>query len=163
MIDQLRAEMNELKASAETPRRKMDLLASKKEDIKEELASLNEELRPQLDSAILEWDDLGREYTALKSKLEATLIDYSEVEERLAKYKTDVEIVEACLRTKAEYVKRLSQRETLEEIHAQRFDLLAKIEEAKRIEVETKELYEPEGPEGSGAELSSGEDWAEKP
>ncbi|XP_070022444.1 uncharacterized protein [Nicotiana sylvestris] len=101
LIDQLRNEKNELKASAETLRSRMDLLASKKEATKEELASvkekikvtkdkadkwsrLNVELRAQLDSAVSERDDLGQEYTSLKSKLEATLIDSSEVEEMLA-------------------------------------------------------------------------------
>lgn len=68
--------MNELKASDEVLRSKMDLLASEKEATKEELASakdklkvvkdkankwskLNDELRAQLGLAVSEWDALG--------------------------------------------------------------------------------------------------------
>ncbi|XP_070034579.1 uncharacterized protein [Nicotiana tomentosiformis] len=122
LIDHLRAEMNELKTSTETLRSRMDLLASENEATKEELASvkdqlqvtkdmvdkwsrLNDELREQLDSTISKWDDLDREYTALNSKLEEASIDSSEFEEMLAQYKTGVEIDEAHLITKAEYVK----------------------------------------------------------
>ncbi|XP_070057824.1 uncharacterized protein [Nicotiana tomentosiformis] len=109
LIDQLRAEMNKLKASTETLRSRMDLLASEKEATKEELASiryqlrvmkdkadkcsrLNDELRAQLSSPISKRDDLDREYTALKSKLEAASTDSSEVEEMLAQYKNNEEI-----------------------------------------------------------------------
>ncbi|XP_070040186.1 uncharacterized protein [Nicotiana tomentosiformis] len=178
LIDQLRAEMNEVKTKTKALRGRMDLLASKKKATKEELASvkdqlrvannkadklsrLNDELRAQLRSAISERDDLGREYSALKFKLEATSINSSEVE-----YKIDVEIAKARLRTKTKYVKRLSPRKTVEEIQAQDFDLSAKIEEAMRLEAEVKELYEPEvldGSDDSGAESSSGEDQAEMP
>lgn len=51
-----------------------------------------------------------------------------------------MEAAEICLRTKAEYIKRLSRRETFEEVHARDFDLSAEIEEAKRFEGEAKEL-----------------------
>lgn len=161
LIDQLWAEMNELKASDEVLRSKMDLLASEKEATKEELASakdklkvvkdkankwskLNDELRAQLGLAVSEWDALGQEYTTLKYKLETASIDSFEA--RLIK--------------KDEYMKWLLQRETLEEIHARGFDLSAKIEEAKRLEAQAKEIYEPEG---SGSESGSGEVQAEMP
>ncbi|XP_070057414.1 uncharacterized protein [Nicotiana tomentosiformis] len=163
LIELLQAEMDEVKTTAEALKGRMDLLASEKEDTKKELAlvkdhlrvakykadkwsRLNDELRAQLASNASKWDALGQEYTALKSKLEATSIDSSEVEEMLAQYKADVEIVEAHLRMKIEYVKRLSRRETLEEVHARRFDLSDEFEEAKRLEAEAKELCEPERP-----------------
>ncbi|XP_070057196.1 interactor of constitutive active ROPs 2, chloroplastic-like [Nicotiana tomentosiformis] len=172
LVEKLRAEMNELKTLAETLRSRMDLLASENEATKEELALVkdqlrvakdkadkwdwvNDEVRAQLDSAVSEWDNLVREYTALKSKLEAASINSSEVEEMSAQYKTDVEIAEARLITKAEYVKGLSRRETLEEIHAGGFDLSAEIEEVKRLEIEAKRLYEPKG---SSVESGFGED-----
>ncbi|XP_070050724.1 uncharacterized protein [Nicotiana tomentosiformis] len=118
LVDKLRAEMNELKALAKMLRSRMNLLALKHEATKDDLVSvkdrlqvardkadkwsrLNDELQAQLDSAVSELDDLGREYTVLKSKLEATSIDSSEVEEMLAQYKTDVEIAETCLIMKA--------------------------------------------------------------
>ncbi|XP_075085107.1 uncharacterized protein LOC142168336 [Nicotiana tabacum] len=82
----------------------------------------------------------------------------------LDQYKADVEVVETHLRTKTEYMKRMSRRETLGEIPTRGFNLSAKIEEAKRLVAEAKEHYEPEcsksseGSEGSGgssAESSS--------
>nr|XP_009804574.1 PREDICTED: uncharacterized protein LOC104249792 [Nicotiana sylvestris] len=166
LIVQLRDDMDEVKATTEAWKGMMDLLISEKEDIKEELASvkdqlrvakdkadkwsrINDKLRTQLKSTIKEWDALGQEYTTLRSILEATSIDSFEVKEMLAQYKADVEVAEARLKTKTEYVKRLSWRETIEEIHAQGFDLLTDIEEAKKLEVKVKELYEPVGPEGS--------------
>ncbi|XP_070045972.1 uncharacterized protein [Nicotiana tomentosiformis] len=129
----------------------MNLLASEKENKKEELASvkdqlrmakdkadkwsqLNDELQAQMNSAIAERDTLGQEYTALKSKLEETSIKSSEVEEMLAQYKVDVEVAEAHLKTETKYVRRLSRRETIEEIYARGFDISAKIEEAKKLE-----------------------------
>ncbi|XP_070040000.1 uncharacterized protein [Nicotiana tomentosiformis] len=101
LIEQLWAEMDKVKGTAEALRGRMDLLASKKEATKEELSSvkdqlrvakdkadkwsrLNDELRAQMNSAVTEQDALGQEYTALKSKLKATLIVSSEVEEMLA-------------------------------------------------------------------------------
>ncbi|XP_070036749.1 uncharacterized protein [Nicotiana tomentosiformis] len=112
LIDQLWVEMDEVKATSEALRGRMDPLASNKEATKEELVSikdqllvekdeadkwsrLNDELQAQLNSAVIEWDALSQEYTALRSKLKATSIDSSNVEEMLAQYKADVEIVEA--------------------------------------------------------------------
>ncbi|XP_070020725.1 uncharacterized protein [Nicotiana sylvestris] len=94
LIDQLQDEMDEVMTMAEAMKGMMDLLALEKEAIKEELASvedqlrvangkadkwsrLNDELLAQLNSTVMEQDALGQEYTALKSKLEATLIDSS--------------------------------------------------------------------------------------
>ncbi|XP_070031773.1 uncharacterized protein [Nicotiana tomentosiformis] len=111
--------------------------------------------RVEKSSVIAEQDTLGREYEAIKSKLETTSAD---AEVMVAQYKADVEAVETHLKTKAEYVKRLSQRETLEEIHARGFDMSAEIKEAKKLEAEAKELYQPEGVEGSEGSDSSGDE-----
>nr|XP_016480409.1 PREDICTED: uncharacterized protein LOC107801576 [Nicotiana tabacum] len=140
--------MNEVKAMAEVWKGRMDLLASEKETAKEELAYLR--------SVVVEWDTLGSEYEALKSKLDTTSAD---ADKMMAQYKADMEAAETRLNTKAEYIKQLSRRDTLEEIHARGFDLSVEIEEAKRLKAEKKELYEPEGSKGSeGSEGSDGSD-----
>lgn len=89
LIDQLWAEMDEIKATTEALRGRMDLLASEKEATKEELVLvkdqlrvvkdkadkwswLNDELLAHLYLAVRERDALDQEYTALTSKLEAT-------------------------------------------------------------------------------------------
>ncbi|XP_070024937.1 uncharacterized protein [Nicotiana sylvestris] len=124
--------MNEVKVITEVWKGKMYLLASEKETAKAKLTSvenqlrvandkddkwsqLNDNLRAQLSSTVTEWDALGKKYEALKSKLDTTSAD---AEEMVAQYRADVEAAKTRLKTKAEYVKRLSQRETLEEIHA---------------------------------------------
>ncbi|XP_070015454.1 protein WEAK CHLOROPLAST MOVEMENT UNDER BLUE LIGHT-like 1 [Nicotiana sylvestris] len=127
LIDHLRAKMDEVKATVEALRGRMDLLGSKKKATKEELASvkdqlqvakdkadkwsrINDVLRAQLNSVVLERDSLSQEYTVLKSKSKATLIGSSKVKEMLAQYKVDVEIVEACLKMKTECMPRNSTR-----------------------------------------------------
>nr|XP_033508204.1 uncharacterized protein LOC117273214 [Nicotiana tomentosiformis] len=57
-------------------------------------------------------------------------------------------------------MRRQSRRETLEEIYARGFDLLAEIEEAIKLETKSKKLHEPEGAEvtevSEGSEGSDG-------
>lgn len=86
-------------------------------------------------SVVAEGDALRREYEALKSKLDTTSAD---AEEMVAQYKADVEGAETRLKTNIEYVKRMSRRETLKEIHARGFDLSAEIEEVKNLDAEEK-------------------------
>ncbi|XP_070009162.1 uncharacterized protein [Nicotiana sylvestris] len=117
----------------------MDRLDSEKETAQAQLASikvqlrvvkqkvdkrsyLNDELRAQLISALAERDALGNECEAIKSQLHTISHD---AEEMVAQYKTNVEAVEAHPKTTAEYVRQLSRRETLKEIHARDFDLSA--------------------------------------
>ncbi|XP_070014989.1 MAR-binding filament-like protein 1-1 [Nicotiana sylvestris] len=186
LINQLWAEIDEAKATNEVWNGRMNLLASEKEIMKAELASvenklwiakdkadkwsrLNDDLREQLNSFVIDRDALGREYAALRSKLDTTSADTKEM---MAQHKADMEATETRLKTKTEYIKRLSRRETLEEIHAHSFGLSSKIEEARRLKAEENELYEPqshevfessEGSEGSdisGNESSPGEDQA---
>ncbi|XP_070020780.1 tropomyosin-like [Nicotiana sylvestris] len=160
--------MNKVQSMADGWKSKMDRVSSEKEITQAKLTSvevqlwvakeeadkrsqLNNELRAELSS---ERDALGKEYEAIKSKLDTTSAD---VEEMVAQYKADVEAAEACLKTNAEYIRRLSRRETLKEIHARGFDLLSEIEEAKKLEVEAKKLSETEGAEDSeGSEESEG-------
>ncbi|XP_070057689.1 uncharacterized protein [Nicotiana tomentosiformis] len=162
----------------------MDRLASEKETAQAQLASvevqlwvakqkadkraqLNEELQAQLNSAMVERDALDSECEAVKAQMRTTSGD---AEEMVAQYKADVEASEARLKATVEYVKRLSRRETHEEIHARVFDLFVEIKDVKRLEVEAKKLAEPEDeegsdepedeedPDGSGDEVGSGEE-----
>ncbi|XP_070031943.1 uncharacterized protein [Nicotiana tomentosiformis] len=188
-IDQLRAEMNEVQAMVDIWKGKIDRLASEKETAQAQLASIevqlrvekekvdaqgqqNEDLQAHLGSAIAELDALGKKLEITWSMSKATKADG---ERMVAQYRDDVEASEARLKTTAEYVRWLSRRETLEEIHARGFDLSAEIEEEKRLKVEAKKLAEPEdeegyegsdepedeeGPDNSSDEAGSGEDKA---
>ncbi|XP_070040129.1 uncharacterized protein [Nicotiana tomentosiformis] len=93
-------------------------------------------------SAIAERDTLGKKLEIMRSKLEATSAD---ADEMVAQYKADVKAAEARQKTIAEYVRWLSRKETLEEIHARGFNLSVVIEEAKRLKVKDKRLAEPRG------------------
>ncbi|XP_070037084.1 uncharacterized protein [Nicotiana tomentosiformis] len=92
LITQLRVEMNEVHAMADERKSKMDWLASEKETAQAKLASVEiqlrvvkekadkrsqliNELRAQLSSALIERDALGKEYEAMKSKLDMTSDD----------------------------------------------------------------------------------------
>ncbi|XP_070053514.1 uncharacterized protein [Nicotiana tomentosiformis] len=118
LIEQLWAEKDEVKATTEMWKGRIDLFASEKEAAKEELAlvkdqlwvardktdkwsRLNDELWAQLNSVVTERDALGQEYNALRSKLEETSIDSSDIEETLAQYKANVEIAEARLKKRS--------------------------------------------------------------
>lgn len=100
-------------------------------------------------------DTLGQEYTVLKSKLEVASRKISGAQDMSAQYKADIEIVEAKIITKTEYVRWISRTEAFKEIQARRIDVAAKIEEDKRLEAESKVKYKPKG---SDNELGSGED-----
>ncbi|XP_070046981.1 tropomyosin-like [Nicotiana tomentosiformis] len=114
--------MNKIQDMTNGWKSKMDFLGSKKEIAHANLKSvevqlrvakekadkrdqLNEDLRAQLSSVVTEWDALGREHEAMKSKLETTSADAKEM---VAQYKADVEAAEALLKTNAKYVRRLS-------------------------------------------------------
>ncbi|XP_070022467.1 uncharacterized protein [Nicotiana sylvestris] len=172
LIDQLRTKMNEVKATADELRDKMDRLASEQDATKEDLAltkeqlqvmkdkvekwsQLNEELRAQLTSVVAEHDTVSQEYTALKSKLEVASSEISGAQDILAQYMADIEIAEARIITKTEYVRWLSPMEAFEEIPAREVSVAAKIEEGNMFEAEAKVKYHPEEPD---SELGSDED-----
>ncbi|XP_070054391.1 uncharacterized protein [Nicotiana tomentosiformis] len=156
-IDQLHKEMDKIQVMADGWKNKMDLLASEKETAQAKLSSVevqlwvakeksdtwvqqNEDLQALLGSAIAERDSLGKELETMRSRLEATSTN---ADKMVAQYKADVEATKVRLKTTAEYVRRLSRRETLKEIHARGFDIYAEIEEAKRLEVDAKRLADP--------------------
>ncbi|XP_070042838.1 uncharacterized protein [Nicotiana tomentosiformis] len=104
-INQLRAEMNEVKAMAEGWKGKMDRLASEKETAQEQLASVEVQLRvarekskacaqqiqdpqSQLGSTIAKRDALGKDLEIARSVWEITR---SDAEEMVAEYRVDVE------------------------------------------------------------------------
>ncbi|XP_070045747.1 uncharacterized protein [Nicotiana tomentosiformis] len=171
---------------ADVWKEKMDRLALEKEIAQKQLTSVevqlrvekekadarsrqNEDLQAQLSSTIAKQNSLSNELKIARSESEITRAD---TEEMVAQYRHDIKAAEARLKVTVEHVKRLSRRETLEEIYARGFDLSAEIEEAKMLEVEAKKLAEPEGEEGyegsedgedpddSGDEAGSGEDQA---
>ncbi|XP_070036822.1 ATP synthase subunit b, chloroplastic-like [Nicotiana tomentosiformis] len=70
LIDQLRAEIDEAKATAEALRVRMDLLASKKEAVKEELASVKDQLWVAKNKA----DKWSRQNDELRAQLNSVIV-----------------------------------------------------------------------------------------
>ncbi|XP_070050019.1 uncharacterized protein [Nicotiana tomentosiformis] len=170
-IDQLRAEMNDIQVLANVWKGKMDRLVSKKETAREQLASLEvqlrvakekadtrarriEDLQAQLGSAIAERNAFGKELEITRSESEISSVD---AEEMVAQYMADIKAAEARQKVIVEYVKWMSRRETLEEIHAR---VLTCRPRSKRLEVEAKKLADLEGEESSegSVELEDRED-----
>ncbi|XP_070045299.1 uncharacterized protein [Nicotiana tomentosiformis] len=160
-VNQLELEVRELAQKKDTYK----LLSEQQEGV---IKDLQDELdRDQKEASVLqrEHTDLVEKLEPMRSQLETTSAD---IEEMVAQYKVDIEEAKARLKTNAEYVRRLSRRETLEEIHARGFDLSVKIEEAKKLEVVAEHegdegsegSKESEGPNGSGDKSVSNEDQA---
>ncbi|XP_070057866.1 uncharacterized protein [Nicotiana tomentosiformis] len=129
-VDQLRTEMDEVKAMVEEWKCKMDQLASENETARENLASAEvqlraamektearsqkiENLQSQLGSVVAERDTLAEELKAAKSVAEITRADAKEM---VAQYKADAEAAQDRLKVIADYVKCESQREALKEL-----------------------------------------------
>ncbi|XP_070037072.1 tropomyosin-2-like [Nicotiana tomentosiformis] len=118
-VDQLQAEMDEVKAMAEEWNGKMDRLASEKETAREQLASAEaqlrsvkekaetrsrkiEDLQSQLGPAVAARDTFARELEAAKSVAETTRVDTKEMVDQ---YKADAEVAQEHLNTIVKYVK----------------------------------------------------------
>nr|XP_016500152.1 PREDICTED: myosin heavy chain, embryonic smooth muscle isoform-like [Nicotiana tabacum] len=170
-----RAEVNQLEAEIKELAEKRDMYKL----LSEQHEGVVKNLQAELDTAQKEHADLVKKRDALGSEREVVKAQMhttsANAEEMMAQYRADVKASEAQLKTTVEYMKRLSRWENLEEIHAQGLDLSAKIQEAKRLEVEAKKLADPkdeegsegsdeledkEGPDNSGNKAGSGEDRA---
>ncbi|XP_070016601.1 nucleoporin nup211-like [Nicotiana sylvestris] len=154
-------------------RQGMHNLASEKETLREQLASLEHQLQGVKEDS----QDRGLEIEELKAKSAAELAKAkSDVAAIMASYRADVEaasarareisyMVEVKLSSALEHARRQSWRMTLEEIHACGFDLSANIEVEKILEEEDVVLLSDEDDsagvsesEGDGDEVLEGED-----
>ncbi|XP_070036068.1 kinesin-like protein KIN-7O [Nicotiana tomentosiformis] len=169
VIRQLRVEVDVVKSEAEEWKKNMDRLASEKETARTQLAlaeaqlrSLKEkalvqakkieEFQSRLSSANSDRERLATKLAVAKSEVEKTMAN---ADAMVAVYRSDAkaaqvrakEVTEAAQAQEnwvAEHAKCQSRRETLEEIHARGFDLIAEIEKAKELEAETRGLAFPD-------------------
>ncbi|XP_070046983.1 uncharacterized protein YGR130C-like [Nicotiana tomentosiformis] len=140
-IEQLRVEVNTVKAEAEEWKKNMDRLASEKETAHAQLASTEvqfraakektlvqakkiEELQSQLNSAVSDQEYLANDLDA--AKLEVVVVR-AEADDRVAQHKADAEVTQDQARNMVKHAKWQSRREALEGVHARDFDLLAEI------------------------------------
>ncbi|XP_070057000.1 uncharacterized protein [Nicotiana tomentosiformis] len=176
-IDQLRAEMDIVKAGTDEWRGRMDRLASKKEASQAQLTSAEiqlreakeradvktkkgEELQSRLGSAVSDRESLAKELKMAKSEV---IVVKTEADEMVAQYKADAEAAEELVKNIVEHMKWQSQREALEKVHARGFDLSAKIENAKVLKAEARKLAYPEEEDSEECEDLGGSEGGENP
>nr|XP_016433049.1 PREDICTED: uncharacterized protein LOC107759586 [Nicotiana tabacum] len=165
LSEQLRVEVDAVKAEVEEWKKNMDRLASEKVAARAQLASAETQLRVLKEKALVQ----AKKIEEFQSRLGSETSDQERLSTELAEAKSEVEIdtvnadamvvvyryddEDAQVRAKevveaaqaqanwvAEYAKCHSRRETLEEIHARGFDLIAEIENAKKLEAEARVL-----------------------
>ncbi|XP_070020598.1 uncharacterized protein [Nicotiana sylvestris] len=147
-----------IQAEVEEFKKNMVLLASKKETVQAQLGSAEaqllaakekssvqakeiEEFQSQLDSAICGKENLVKELEAAKSEMVKAK---TEADAKVAQFKVDVEAIQAQTKSMVEHAKWQAQRESLEGVHAQYFDILAELETAKVEEARARKLAFPE-------------------
>nr|XP_016435262.1 PREDICTED: tropomyosin-like [Nicotiana tabacum] len=115
-----------------------------------------EQLQSRLGSIVSDRENLAKELKT--AKLEVVVVQ-ADADEMVARYKADAEAAQDLVKNVVEHMKLLSRREALEEVHAQGFDLSAKIENAKVLEAEARKLAYPEEDDSEDSSRSkSGED-----
>nr|XP_009762856.1 PREDICTED: calcium-binding and coiled-coil domain-containing protein 1-like [Nicotiana sylvestris] len=157
-IGQLQAEVDTVKTEAKEWKKNMDLLASEKETVQAQLASIEaqlraaekkastqtktvEEIRSRLSSAVSSQENLAEE-------LEVARLEIAEVNvkanEKVAQHKVDAEAAQDQAKYLVEHMKWKSRREALAGVQAQGFNLLAEIVNAKISEAKARKLAYPE-------------------
>ncbi|XP_019236453.1 PREDICTED: cilia- and flagella-associated protein 58-like [Nicotiana attenuata] len=174
-IEQLCEEAKMKEAETFGWKQNMDHLASKKDTARAQLSSVERQLQSMKEESLAR----AKKIEELKTRLAAELAKAASEAERVkanaeavvAVYRADAEVANArakeisdvaqvrlsCI---AEHAKCQSQRETLEEIHARGFDLMADIVNAKVLEAEAKAeaFLSGDYDSGSASGSESGED-----
>ncbi|XP_016490783.1 uncharacterized protein LOC107810508 [Nicotiana tabacum] len=150
----------------------MDLITSQKEVVQAQLASTEaqlraakekisvqakriEELQSELNSAVSGQESLATELEAAKSQV---AVASTKANAKVAQFKVDVEAIQAQAKSMVDHARWEARREALEGVHAQGFDILAEIENAKVEEARARKLAFPEEYFKSLTESEGGED-----
>ncbi|XP_070039653.1 uncharacterized protein [Nicotiana tomentosiformis] len=170
-IREIQAQVDTIQAEAEEFKKNMDILASKREVAQAQLESIEtqlraakekasvqvkkiEELQSQLDLAISDKANLANELEAAKSEVSMANI---KADAKVSQFKVDVEAIQAQAKSMVDHA-RWKAREALEGVHAQDFDILAEIENAKAEEARARKLAFYEEDSESLSESEGGED-----
>ncbi|XP_070045333.1 uncharacterized protein [Nicotiana tomentosiformis] len=166
-IGQLQVEVDTVNAEAEEWKKNMDRLASKKETAQLALAEAQlrtvkeknlvqaktiEGLQSHMNSVVSGEENMAKELEAAKSEVVVAKI---EADDKVAQVKAVVEAIQELAKNMVKHARWQSRREALEGVHAQNFDILAEIENAKTYKAKAQKLAYPE--EDSGGSEESGE------
>ncbi|XP_070020680.1 uncharacterized protein [Nicotiana sylvestris] len=166
LVEKLREELKMKKAETLRWRQGIDSLASEKDTLREQLASIECQLQSVKEVSLAR----GRQIEDLKAKSVAELPKAkSDAATFISSYRVDVEaantrekeisdVAKVKLSCALDHARRLSRRETLEEVHARGFDLSADIEKEKTLEEEAATLLSNDKDLASGSDSGGDED-----
>ncbi|XP_019260990.1 PREDICTED: uncharacterized protein LOC109238946 [Nicotiana attenuata] len=166
LVEQLHEELKMKEAETLGWRQGMDILASEKETLWEQLASLELQLQSVKEESLAR----GREIEELKAESAVELAKAkSDAEAIISSYRADAEAdnarakeisstTEVKLSSALDHARRQSRRVTIEEVHSRGFDLSADIERAKILEEEADALLSDEDDSASSSESGGDED-----
>ncbi|XP_019229685.1 PREDICTED: uncharacterized protein LOC109210689 [Nicotiana attenuata] len=147
-------------------RQSMERLASEKDTLREQLASIERQLQSVKEESLAR----SRKIEELEAKSAAELAKAkTDAEAFVSAYRADTEAAntrakeisaaaEVKLSCALNHARRQSRRETLEEVHARGFDLSADIEKAKTLEEEAAVLLSDDDDSPSGSESGGDKD-----
>ncbi|XP_070013307.1 uncharacterized protein [Nicotiana sylvestris] len=173
-FSKFRAELNrdiEVEAEHRPPRSKKDTARAQLSSVEHQLQSVKEEslarskkieeLEARLAAELAKATSKAEK---VKAEVEAVVAIYrADAKDTNARAKEISDATEVRLSCVFEHAKCQSQRETLEEIHARGFVLLADIENAKVLQAEVEALLSADDDSGSASRSKSGEDKDEAP
>ncbi|XP_070056248.1 uncharacterized protein [Nicotiana tomentosiformis] len=171
-IGRLNLQVDELMAEWEKFKENMDILASKKEAVQAQLESAEAQLRAVKENTSVQIErvkelqsrlDLSTsDKESLANELEVVRSEVTEANKRadakVAQFRNDVEVNQAKAKSMVEHAKWKAQREDLEEVSAQGFDVEAEIENAKAEKNRARRLAFPEEDSNSSNESEGEED-----
>ncbi|XP_070031668.1 uncharacterized protein [Nicotiana tomentosiformis] len=167
LVERLREKAEMKEAETLGWKQNMDRLASEKDAVRAQLSSVECQLQSMKEENLARAEKVEKLETRLAAELARAT---SEAEALVASYRADAkatntrakEIPDAEVRLSriAEHARRQSRRETLEEVHAHDFDLMADIESAKVLEDEDEALLSDDEDSASGSENGGDEDEA---
>nr|XP_016483937.1 PREDICTED: cingulin-like [Nicotiana tabacum] len=139
------AHVDTIQAKVEEFKKNMDLITLEKEAVQAQLASAEAQLRATKEKTLVQ----AKKIEELQSELNSTISGQESLAKELeaAKYKSMVE-----------HVRWQSRREALKGVHAQSFDILAEIENAKVEEARARKLDFPKEDSESLTEFEGRED-----
>ncbi|XP_070049084.1 uncharacterized protein [Nicotiana tomentosiformis] len=160
-LTQHEAEVRELTEKRDSYKLLSEKLSAESETAREEHAEWAEqvkkieELQSHLNSAISGQENLAKELEAAKSEV---VVAETKADAKVAQFKVDVEAIHVQAKSMVEHARWKARREAFEGVHAQSFDLLAEIENAKVEEARAWKLAFPEEDSESLTESEGEED-----
>ncbi|XP_070048809.1 uncharacterized protein [Nicotiana tomentosiformis] len=157
-IEKLQVEVDTVKAESEEWKKNMDRLSSEKQTARKQLASTEVQLRAAEEKILVEAKKIEELQSQLSSAVSGQENLARELEAAKSEFKVDVEAIQEQAKNMVKHARWEARREALERVHAQNFDILAEIENAKICEARAQKLAYPQEDSEGLSESKGGED-----